>query len=135
MNHLRCNPGLFFRLNFFYGLLFLCNLVYAGAREIDDFRWEGVERIVAIGDLHGDYKNYLEVLRIAGLIDKRGKWSGGKTHLVQTGDIPDRGPDTIKIIQNAFANPLYVIEPVMNAFSGMKSTPASTVGWAGFSWL
>jgi len=100
MNHLRCNPGLFFRLNFFYGLLFLCNLVYAGAREIDDFRWEGVERIVAIGDLHGDYKNYLEVLRIAGLIDKRGKWSGGKTHLVQTGDIPDRGPDTIKIIEH-----------------------------------
>ncbi len=100
MNHLKCNPGLFFRLNFFYGLLFLCNLVYAGAREIDDFRWEGVERIVAIGDLHGDYENYLEVLRIAGLIDKRGKWAGGKTHLVQTGDIPDRGPDSIKIIEH-----------------------------------
>jgi HD-GYP domain-containing protein (c-di-GMP phosphodiesterase class II)/CheY-like chemotaxis protein len=33
----------------------------------------------------------------------------------------EREPDTIKIIQNAFANPLYVIEPVMNAFSGMKS--------------
>ncbi len=81
-------------------LLFFCNLAYAGAREVDDFRWEGVERIIAIGDLHGDYENYLEVLKIAGLIDKKGKWSGGKTHLVQTGDIPDRGPDSIKIIEH-----------------------------------
>ena len=81
-------------------LLLLGNLAYAGAREIDEFRWDGVERIVAIGDLHGDYENYLEVLRIAGLINKRGKWSGGETHLVQTGDIPDRGPDSVKIIEH-----------------------------------
>ncbi len=33
----------------------------------------------------------------------------------------EREPDTIKVVQNAFANPLYMIEPVMNAFSGMKS--------------
>ncbi len=100
MNHHRRDLRLFFQLNVFFGLLLLCNLAYAGAGEIDGFRWEGVERIVAIGDLHGDYENYLAVLRIAGLIDKRGKWSGGKTHLVQTGDIPDRGPDSIKIIEH-----------------------------------
>ena len=100
MDYHRLHLRLFSRLNVFYGLLLLCNLAYAGAREIDGFRWEGVERIVAIGDLHGDYENYLEVLRIAGLINKRGKWSGGKTHLVQTGDIPDRGPDSIKIIEH-----------------------------------
>jgi hypothetical protein len=83
-----------------YVLLALSQVVYAGAREVDEFRWEGVERIVAVGDLHGDYDNYLEVLRLAGLVDKKGKWSGGKTHLVQTGDIPDRGPDTQKIIDH-----------------------------------
>jgi hypothetical protein len=81
-------------------LLLFSNLVFADARQIDDFQWEGVERIVAIGDLHGDYENYLATLRLAGLIDKRNKWSGGKTHLVQTGDIPDRGPDTQKIIEH-----------------------------------
>ncbi len=81
-------------------LLLLCNLAWGGARQVDDYRWEGVERIVAIGDIHGDYENYLAVLRIAGLINKKGKWSGGKAHLVQTGDLPDRGPDTRKIIEH-----------------------------------
>ncbi len=33
----------------------------------------------------------------------------------------EREPDTIKIVQNALSNITYVIEPVMNAFSGMKT--------------
>lgn len=70
------------------------------ARKIDDFHWENIERIVAVGDLHGDYQQYLKVLRDAGLISDRDNWSGGRTHLVQTGDIPDRGPDTRKIIDH-----------------------------------
>ena len=80
-------------------LLFSANLAFADARQVNEFQWDGVERIVAIGDLHGDYANYLATLKAAGLVDKKGKWSGGKTHLVQTGDIPYRGPDTIKIIE------------------------------------
>ncbi len=80
--------------------LLFANLAMAGARQIDEYQWEGVERIIAIGDLHGDYENYLSALRAAGLIDKKNKWSGGETHLVQTGDIPDRGPDTRKIIEH-----------------------------------
>lgn len=60
--------------------------------------FQGVARIVAIGDLHGDYDAAIEALRLGGLVDDSNKWSGGKTHLVQTGDIPDRGPDTRKII-------------------------------------
>ncbi len=56
--------------------------------------WTGVERVIAIGDVHGDYESFALVLRSAGLIDKDGNWTGGKTHLVQTGDIVDRGPDS-----------------------------------------
>ena len=80
-------------------ILFSASL-FADARQIDDYRWEGVERIVAIGDIHGDYENYIATLKAAGLVDKKEKWSGGETHLVQTGDIPDRGPDTQKIIEH-----------------------------------
>jgi hypothetical protein len=57
-------------------------------------------RIVAVGDLHGDYEAYWTILSEAGLIDARGKWSGGETILVQTGDVADRGPDTLKIIRH-----------------------------------
>jgi hypothetical protein len=58
--------------------------------------WTGVERIVAVGDVHGDYEHFVVVLRFAGIIDDQGNWSGGKTHLVQTGDILDRGPEPRK---------------------------------------
>lgn len=58
--------------------------------------WTGVERIVAVGDIHGDYEHLVAVLRFAGIIDDRGNWSGGKTHLVQVGDLIDRGPEPRK---------------------------------------
>ncbi len=58
--------------------------------------WENVERIVAVGDVHGDYDQLVTVLKSAGLIDDQLNWSGGKTHLVQNGDVLDRGPDSRK---------------------------------------
>ncbi|KAA9132513.1 protein-tyrosine-phosphatase [Marinihelvus fidelis] len=73
---------------------------FAEARKVGDYHWEGVERVVAIGDLHGDYDQYMRVMQLAGLVDRRDRWTGGATHLVQTGDIPDRGPDTRRIIDH-----------------------------------
>ncbi len=58
--------------------------------------WTGVERVVAVGDVHGDFAQFKAILRSAGLINADLQWSGGKTHLVQIGDIPDRGPETRK---------------------------------------
>ncbi|CAG8519160.1 619_t:CDS:2 [Funneliformis mosseae] len=54
-------------------------------------------RIIAIGDLHGDYEQTIKVLNLANIIDDKIKWSGGNGILVQTGDIVDRGPDCLKI--------------------------------------
>ena len=72
--------------------------VAAGApgapKAVNQAVWTGVERVVAIGDVHGDYEQFAQVLASAGLIDGNGNWTGGKTHLVQTGDILDRGPDS-----------------------------------------
>jgi hypothetical protein len=82
-------------------LTLICSsLAFGAARQVDDYQWEGVERVVAIGDLHGDFDNYLATLQAAGLVDTKGKWTGGSAHLVQTGDIPDRGPDTGRIIEH-----------------------------------
>ncbi|MBT8427928.1 MAG: hypothetical protein KJO02_07850, partial [Erythrobacter sp.] len=55
-------------------------------------------RIVAIGDLHGDYEAYHDIALTAGMIDEDGDWAGGDTVLVQLGDVTDRGPDSLKII-------------------------------------
>ncbi len=55
-------------------------------------------RIIAIGDLHGDYEAFEQLMAETGLANDRGKWIGGDTIFVQTGDVPDRGPDSLKII-------------------------------------
>ena len=60
--------------------------------------WSGVERIVAVGDVHGDFAQFVAVLRSAEIIDRDNKWSGGKTHLVQCGDVLDRGADSRKVM-------------------------------------
>lgn len=62
----------------------------------DEDSWTGVERVVAVGDVHGDHDQLLAILRSAGLVDAKGDWSGGKAHFVQTGDVLDRGPDSRK---------------------------------------
>jgi hypothetical protein len=53
--------------------------------------WEGIERVVAVGDLHGDYEAFVTILQDRKLIDKDEKWIGGRAHLVQIGDVVDRG--------------------------------------------
>src|SRR4051812_4301100 len=57
-------------------------------------------RIVAVGDLHGDYQAWVDIARDARLIDASGRWAGGNTTLVQLGDVTDRGPDSLKIIRS-----------------------------------
>ena len=54
-------------------------------------RLVGDRSIVAIGDVHGAYDNFVQVLQMAGLVDEDARWVGGTTHLVQTGDVLDRG--------------------------------------------
>jgi hypothetical protein len=58
----------------------------------------GVERIVAIGDVHGAYDRMVGILQTTGLVDARLRWTGGKAHLVQLGDVLDRGPDSRKAL-------------------------------------
>ncbi|RYG66793.1 calcineurin, partial [bacterium] len=56
------------------------------------------ERIVAIGDLHGDLSATRRALRLAGAIDAKDAWVGGKLMIVQTGDLVDRGDDDRAIL-------------------------------------
>jgi hypothetical protein len=64
------------------------------------------EDIFAVGDSHGDPKRLLAVLASAGLAHRalaaRGeaKWSGGRSVLVVTGDLIDKGNDSITVIEH-----------------------------------
>lgn len=64
----------------------------------DPSRLPAAARIVAIGDVHGDFEATLRVLRLAGAIDESDKWAGGELVLVQTGDELDRGEGEQKIV-------------------------------------
>jgi len=68
--------------------LVLLSPLYASNTQCE---WTGIQKIIAVGDLHGDYDSFVEILRGAGLVDKDLHWTGGKTHLVQIGDVMDRG--------------------------------------------
>jgi hypothetical protein len=59
---------------------------------------ETEERIVAVGDVHGAYTGFIDILQHAGLIDGRQRWIGGRAVLVQTGDLLDRGPDSRRVL-------------------------------------
>ena len=60
--------------------------------------FSGVERIVAVGDVHGGYDEFVAILQATGVIDSGNRWSGGKTHLVQTGDLLDRGAASRRVM-------------------------------------
>src|SRR5437763_17144309 len=49
-------------------------------------------RVVAIGDIHGDFDAFAGIVQRAQLVDPSLRWAGGNATLVQTGDFLDRGP-------------------------------------------
>jgi hypothetical protein len=57
----------------------------------DPYRYTGVERIVAVGDIHGALDEFVSVLQGTGLADAELNWSGGEAHLVSVGDLLSRG--------------------------------------------
>jgi hypothetical protein len=76
----------------------LVAMVLVGRAAAQQDAWAGVDRIVAVGDVHGDYEQFVRTLRAAGVVDAANKWIAGKTHLVQLGDILGRGAESRKVM-------------------------------------
>jgi Calcineurin-like phosphoesterase len=57
------------------------------------------ERLVAIGDIHGDISAARVALVLAGAINEHDEWVGGKLVVVQVGDQLDRGDDEQEILE------------------------------------
>ncbi len=73
-------------------------LLLVPVQALSQSSFDNVSRIVAVGDVHGDYDQFVTVLRQAEVIDDRQRWTGGTTHLVQTGDVVDRGAHSRKVL-------------------------------------
>lgn len=52
---------------------------------------DGVSRILALSDIHGEYEYFVEILQNSRVIDSARHWIWGDGHLVIAGDIFDRG--------------------------------------------
>ena len=55
------------------------------------WEWDGVERVVSVGDVHGSLDNLILILKSSGLLDGNLAWTGGASHLVLNGDLIDNG--------------------------------------------
>lgn len=74
----------------------VCGAAFAHA---SPYRFDGVERIVAFGDVHGAYDELVALLRAVGVLDGEDRWRGGRTHLVSTGDLMHRGDDDRQVLE------------------------------------
>ncbi len=62
-----------------------------GSIRTSPWTFEGIQRIVALGDTHGGFAQAQEILLGLDLVDQDLHWTGGNTHLVFVGDLTDRG--------------------------------------------
>jgi len=85
------------------GLMICC----APAQRVDEvrytndlrLRYPAAERVVAIGDVHGDLDAARRALLLAGAIDGNDHWDGGELVVVQVGDQLDRGDGEQEILE------------------------------------
>jgi hypothetical protein len=60
--------------------------------------YDGVSKVAAISDIHGQYDIMLRLLTENHIVDENGNWAYDDGHLVITGDIFDRGDRVINIV-------------------------------------
>src|SRR5438445_4368273 len=61
------------------------------------------DAVVAIGDVHIDFDDFVAILLHIGLVDAQNHWAGGKTTFVQVGDLLDRGPKPLEALNLVMA--------------------------------
>lgn len=66
--------------------------------ETTQLEYNGIFKVGAISDIHGQYNTLIKLLKNNGVINKRGKWNFGSGHFVIVGDIFDRGPAVTEVL-------------------------------------
>src|SRR6266404_727677 len=126
-------------------VLVLYSAVVAWAEPVKD-KAEPPESVVAIGDIHNDFDDFVAILQRTGLTDKQNHWTGGKTTFVQAGDLLDRGPKPREVMDLMMALEKEAVQAggrvvsllgnheVMNIMGDLRYvTPANYASFAGHS--
>ncbi len=66
--------------------------------ELNETTFEGVSRVVALSDIHGQFDTGVHLLENNGIIDGDQHWAFGDGHLVIVGDIFDRGDQVTELL-------------------------------------
>ncbi len=69
------------------------------ALEVVRFLRRAERRRIVVGDVHGARERLLGLLAAAQLVDEHGAWCGGRAELWCLGDLVDRGPDGIGVME------------------------------------
>jgi len=64
--------------------------------------YNDVDSLVAISDVHGQFRKYTDILQANGVIDRDLNWKFGKGHLVFLGDAFDRGDKVTELLWHLF---------------------------------
>ena len=71
-------------INYYIENKFVCNKKFKDT-------YDNIRRIIVIGDIHGDFNILITCLKKAKVINSSNEWIGKDTHVVQLGDILDKG--------------------------------------------
>jgi len=66
-------------------------------------KYNDVDSLIAISDVHGQFRKYTDILQANGVIDRDLNWKFGKGHLVFLGDAFDRGDKVTELLWHLFA--------------------------------
>ncbi|TXS89752.1 HipA family kinase [Parahaliea aestuarii] len=80
-------------------LWWMTALLAAAAQAAPQYTFETDSRVVAFADVHGAFDDWTQLLREVKVIDQQNQWVGGRTHLVSTGDLVDRGAGSRKVVE------------------------------------
>lgn len=72
--------------------------VQRAASQDTQWAFDGVRRVAALSDIHGQYDVVRRLLHAQGVIDNRDRWAWGDGHLVVAGDVFDRGPQVNEVL-------------------------------------
>ena len=72
--------------------------IYKPIKQVNQDKFTNVEKVFAVGDLHGQYDSLLTLLLNNKVIDKDYNWNFGSGHLVFIGDLFDRGDKVTELL-------------------------------------